>query len=197
MSHLKAFGPDRRYGTLVACILEAMTMLTDEVLEMHERFLGQQFKKAERKHLGKFQENDKAINNALKLYATLGRALIEAKTRNRGLWNNGTPGCFSLSLLPRSRIASSDGISQLSLPANRWPGTIDILTSTLRLPESIVFCGRPGSTCEVATLFGLHILMKADRTCLYFIPNPKTVGRLKEFHNALENLVRLLKSESA
>lgn len=32
-------------------ILEAMTMLTDEALEMHERFLGQQFKKVERQHL--------------------------------------------------------------------------------------------------------------------------------------------------
>lgn len=59
-----------------------MTMLTDEVLEMHERFLGQKFKKAERKHIGRFQENGKAINDALKLYATLGRALINAKTGN-------------------------------------------------------------------------------------------------------------------
>lgn len=79
----------------------------------------------------------------------------------------------------------------------RWPGTIDILTSTLRLPDSISFCGRPGSTCEVAALFGLHIVMKADRTSLFFIPNPNTVGRLREFHRALEELVHLLKSEPA
>ena len=59
-----------------------MTVLTDETLEMHERFLGQQFKKAERRHLSKFQENGKAINETLKRYAALGRALIEAKAQN-------------------------------------------------------------------------------------------------------------------
>ena len=47
---------------------------------MHERYLGQQFKKAERRHLSKFQENGKAINETLKRYAALGRALIDAKT---------------------------------------------------------------------------------------------------------------------
>ncbi len=49
---------------------------------MHERYLGQQFKKAERRHLSKFQENGKAINETLKRYAALGRALIDAKTQN-------------------------------------------------------------------------------------------------------------------
>jgi TnpA family transposase len=82
VTHLRGFSPERRYATLVAGVLEAMTVLTDEALEMHERFLGQQFKKAERRHLGKFQENGKAINDTLKRYAALGRALIDARTRN-------------------------------------------------------------------------------------------------------------------
>jgi hypothetical protein len=82
VTHLRTFSPERRYATLVAGVLDAMTVLTDEALEMHERFLGQQFKKAERRHLGKFQENGKAINETLKRYAALGRALIEAKAQN-------------------------------------------------------------------------------------------------------------------
>jgi len=86
VTHLRAFGPDRRYATLVAGVLDAMTVLTDEALEMNERFLGQQFKKAERKHLGKFQGNGKAINEALKRYAALGRALIEARAQNADLF---------------------------------------------------------------------------------------------------------------
>ena len=52
VTHLRAFSLERRYATLVAGALDAMTVLTDEALEMHERFLGRQFKKAERKHLG-------------------------------------------------------------------------------------------------------------------------------------------------
>jgi hypothetical protein len=59
VTHLRAFSPDRRYATLVAAVLDAMADLTDEALEMHERFLGQQFKKAERRHLGTFQNTAK------------------------------------------------------------------------------------------------------------------------------------------
>ena len=47
VTHLRAFSEDRRYATLVVGVLDAMTVLTDEALEMHERYLGQQFKKAE------------------------------------------------------------------------------------------------------------------------------------------------------
>ena len=86
VTHLRAFSQDRRYGTLVAGVLDSMMVLIDEVLEMHERFLGQQFKKAERRHLSRFQENGKAINETLKRYAALGRALIDAKTRNADLF---------------------------------------------------------------------------------------------------------------
>jgi hypothetical protein len=62
-----------------------MTELIDGALEMHERYLGKQFRKAERRHLSKFQENGKAINERLKRYAALGRALIDAKTLNGDL----------------------------------------------------------------------------------------------------------------
>ena len=81
-THLKTFAADRRYATLVACVLDTMMTLIDEALEMHERFLGQQFKKAERKHLTIFQQNGKAINDTLKRYTTLGRALLAAKAAN-------------------------------------------------------------------------------------------------------------------
>jgi hypothetical protein len=82
VAHLRTFGPARRYATLVAAVLDAMTVLTDEALEMHERVLGQQFRKAERRHLDIFQAHGKAINDTLKRYAALGRALLDAKTRH-------------------------------------------------------------------------------------------------------------------
>ena len=46
---------------------------------MHERSVGKLFKKAEHKHLQTFQENGKAINDKVRLYALVGQALIEAK----------------------------------------------------------------------------------------------------------------------
>lgn len=80
-AHLREFGDERRHATLVAVVLDTMATLTDETLEMHERALGREFKKAERRHLDSFQESGKAINEKVRLYATVGKALIEARTR--------------------------------------------------------------------------------------------------------------------
>jgi hypothetical protein len=80
-AHLRDFGDERRYATLVAVILDTMATLTDEMLEMHERTIGREFKKAERRHRDAFQEDGKAINEKVRLYAAVGKALIEAKAQ--------------------------------------------------------------------------------------------------------------------
>src|SRR5580704_6461729 len=80
-AHLREFGDERRYATLVALVLDSMLSLTDETLEMHERAIGREFKKAERRHLDTFQQNGKAINEKVRLYAAVGRMLIEAKVK--------------------------------------------------------------------------------------------------------------------
>jgi hypothetical protein len=49
-AHLRSFSPERRYATLVATVLDTATILIDETLGTHERFLGKLFNKAERKH---------------------------------------------------------------------------------------------------------------------------------------------------
>ncbi len=82
VAHLRTFSTQRRYATLVACVIDTMAILTDETLEMHERFLAHQFKKAERKYLACFQENGKAINDVLKRYAALGKALLTARLQH-------------------------------------------------------------------------------------------------------------------
>jgi len=64
-AHLREFGDERRHATLVAVVLDTTATLTDEVLEMHERTIGREFKKAERRHLDAFQEGGKAINDTL------------------------------------------------------------------------------------------------------------------------------------
>jgi hypothetical protein len=81
VAHLRLFSAERRYAALVATALDTATILIDETLEMHERFLGKQFKKAERKHLRTFQENSKAINDKVRLYAIIGQTLIDARDK--------------------------------------------------------------------------------------------------------------------
>jgi TnpA family transposase len=124
-THLKMFAADRRFATLVAGVLDTMATLTDEALEMHERFLGQQFKKAERKHLATFQENGKAINDALKRYTVLGRALIAAKTANTDPfaevekvlpWDE-----LTASVAQAEQLARPGEFDALSLIAERYP----------------------------------------------------------------------------
>lgn len=125
VTHLRTFSAERRYATLVACVLDAMTTLTDEALEMHERFLGKQFRKAERKHMARFQENGRAINETLKRYAALGRALIEARAGNQDAfaaveallpWEE-----FTSSVVEAEKLAQPGEFDSLALIADRYP----------------------------------------------------------------------------
>jgi len=77
--HLRQFESERRNATLVAVVLDGIATLSDQVLELHNRFLGLQFKRAERKHLEAFQQNAKSINEKVGLYARVGAALIRAR----------------------------------------------------------------------------------------------------------------------
>ena len=77
--HLARFDGPRRYGTLVAVLLEASSTLTDEILDLHDRFVGSIFNKARRRRDEAFQSSGKAINEKVRLYARIGQALLAAK----------------------------------------------------------------------------------------------------------------------
>ena len=79
MQHLARFDDPRRYGTLVAVLLEASSTLTDEILDLHDRFVGSIFNKARRRRDEAFQSSGKAINEKVRLYARIGQALLAAK----------------------------------------------------------------------------------------------------------------------
>ena len=77
--HIARFDEPRRYGTLVAVLLEASSTLTDEILDLHDRFVGSIFNKARRRRDEAFQSSGKAINEKVRLYARIGQALLAAK----------------------------------------------------------------------------------------------------------------------
>ena len=60
-------------------ILDTMATLIDEIIDQHDRFMGTLFSKAKRNHADRFQESGKAINNKVRLYSRIGRALLDAK----------------------------------------------------------------------------------------------------------------------
>ena len=77
--HLARFDETRRYGTLVGVLLGASSTLTDEILDLHDRFIGSIFNKARRRRNEAFQSSGKAINEEVRLYARIGQALLAAK----------------------------------------------------------------------------------------------------------------------
>ncbi len=77
--HLRDRAETRRYATLVAVLLDTQATVTDQILEMHDRMIGKLFSEAKRTHLHAFQEQGKAINEKVRLYARVGHALIDAR----------------------------------------------------------------------------------------------------------------------
>ena len=71
--------PARRYATLVAVILDTRATLIDEIIDLHDRIMGTLFNRAKRHHAEHFQQAGKAINDKVRLYSRIGRALLEAK----------------------------------------------------------------------------------------------------------------------
>jgi TnpA family transposase len=77
--HLRDLDPARRYATLVSVILETRATLIDEIIDLHDRFMGTQFSRAKRNHADRFHESGKAVNDKVRLYSRIGRALLDAK----------------------------------------------------------------------------------------------------------------------
>ncbi|MHB8599895.1 MAG: Tn3 family transposase [Ktedonobacteraceae bacterium] len=76
---LVRFDDDRRDATLVAFLLLTAEELVDTALDMHDKLMGLQMKKGERKQVEYLQKSRKAINEKVRLYARVGKALIAAK----------------------------------------------------------------------------------------------------------------------
>ncbi len=77
--HLRDLEPARRYATLVAVVLDTRATLIDEIIDLHDRIIGALFSKAKRNHADRFQQAGKAINDKVRLYSRIGRALLDAK----------------------------------------------------------------------------------------------------------------------
>ncbi len=117
--HLRDLEPSRRYATLVAVIIEARATLIDEIIDLHDRFMGSLFSKAKHKHAERFQDSGKAINDKIRLYSRIGRALLDAKqsgddpfTAIEGIipWE-----AFSKSIAEAEELAQPEGFDYLAL----------------------------------------------------------------------------------
>jgi hypothetical protein len=86
---------------------------------LHDRFMGSLFNKAKRNHGDRFQESGKAINDKVRLYSRVGRALLDAKQ------SGGDPfaaieaiipwAVFSESIAEAERLARPENFDYLAL----------------------------------------------------------------------------------
>jgi hypothetical protein len=137
--HLRNLEPARRYATLAAVIFDTRATLIDEIIDLHDRFMGTLFSKAKRNHADRFQQSGKAINDKVRLYSRIGRALLDAKQ------SGGDPfaaieavipwDVFSQSIIEAEKLAQPEDFDYLSLVGNGFnqlrryaPTLLDALT---------------------------------------------------------------------
>lgn len=116
--HLRDLEPIRRYATLVAVLLDTRATLIDEIIDLHDRYMASIFGKAKRHHADRFQQSGKAINDKVRLYSRIGRALLDAKEFG------GDPFAAIEAVIPWDRLSQS--ISEAELLAQ--PETFDFLS---------------------------------------------------------------------
>ncbi len=76
---LGRFDDLQRRAMLVAFLLEMSATLTDQALDMHDRLVGQMFKRSENQQARQFLQEAKVINKNIHTYVRVGKALIAAK----------------------------------------------------------------------------------------------------------------------
>lgn len=80
--HLRDLEPQRRRAVLVAVLLETSISLVDEAMDMHDRIIGSLMRRSQRRHAEEFQKNARSYNDKVRLYALVGKALINARLAN-------------------------------------------------------------------------------------------------------------------
>lgn len=80
--HLRDFEPLRRYGTLTALLLEIRATLIDQIIHLNDQLIGTLFNRAKNRHAEAFHQSGKAINDKVRLYHKIGKALLEARKLN-------------------------------------------------------------------------------------------------------------------
>lgn len=137
--HLRDLEHGRRYATLVAVLLETRATLIDEIIDMHDRFMGALFSKAKRNHADRFQQSGKEINDKVRLYLRIGRALLDAKESGKDPfeaieaiipWD-----VFSESIKEAEKLAQPENFDYLALVGDNFnqlrryvPAFLDALT---------------------------------------------------------------------
>lgn len=79
VQNLATLEPERRLATLVATLQNLSETITDETIQIFDRMLGSTFRKCERRYAMRFQASAREINETVRLFAQVGKAILQAK----------------------------------------------------------------------------------------------------------------------
>jgi TnpA family transposase len=122
--HLRALSPLRRRATMVATVLDTITRLTDDTVALFDRAVGRMFRRAEIREQDALIRDARLINDKVRLLATLGAALIEARESGVDL-QEAIASAIGWDKLARSveeekRLAHPDKADLPALAARAW-----------------------------------------------------------------------------
>jgi TnpA family transposase len=83
VQHVAGYERQRRHATLVATSLELAASLTDQAIDVFDRLIGAMFRRAEGRQARAFQSDARAINQTVRLYASVGAAVIAARAQKQ------------------------------------------------------------------------------------------------------------------
>ena len=139
--HLCALRPVRRRAVLVATVLETQVALTDEAVSMFDRMLGKLFRRAESREEAALKRDRRTINDKVRLLATLGEALIAAKSAGGDpfaaveaviSWNALTAEVEEARRLVRPGTLDPVALAQAAYPVLRRVGPLFVSSFTFR-----------------------------------------------------------------
>ena len=166
---LAKFEDERRYATLVAVVIEGMATVTDELVDLHDRIMIKLFSAAKNKHQQDFQKQGKAINDKVRLYSKVGRALVEAKESGGDpyaaieailSWSD-----FAQSVTEADQLAQPESFDHLSLVGEQY--------STLRryTPEFLDVLKLKAAPAAQAVLDAIEVLREMNATGARKVPD--------------------------
>lgn len=176
--HLQELERTRKYATLVAVILEMQATLLDEIIDLHDRFMGTLFNKARRQHADLFQQSGKSINDKVRLYNQIGRALLNAKATGSDPfaaieaiipWD-----VFSESIQEAEKLAQPEAFDYLSLARD---GFKQLRRYTPLLLETLTMKAAPGA-CDV--LAGVEVLKRMNEHRIRKVPDDAPTSFLRK-----------------
>ena len=160
---LSKFESIRRYATLAAIAVEARATLIDQIVDLHDRFIGQIFSRAKRTQEDRLQQSSKEIHHKLNQFQKIGQALITAKQEGLNPYDaieNVMPwGQFENSIGEAKLLATNNNDDALHFVANSYRTLRHYAPAMLNI---LNFKAAPSASDLLQAIKTIHQMNKAN-----------------------------------